>query len=149
MIMSKRFLFFIILLTFTSLMFGQKDIILKYLPNQYENNCVLPLPPQCFEHDNYKMLSHYDTTFISSDTLFIILPDDRVFHTLKGGQKYYEICHILGISHTFSQKVPIQTKTRYVIVVFNGYSITFKKKHNKSNKYSQIDIIKDDKLNND
>jgi len=135
--MSKILSFIILLFFCFPICMGQNNsiILLKYslAKREFKNmEKDIYFPKECLHNRDYRRIVSYDTTFNKSDTLYIILPDNREY--VKQGK--VDVVNRKGIcpkKKKFIQSVQIQTNKRIIVLKCNWYTMVFEKK--KRNKY--------------
>lgn len=145
-IMNKTFFFIFLLFCCCTICLGQNNntILLKYSLAKREFKKMrkdICFPKDCFQDSNYRKIVRYDTLFNKSDTLYIILPDNRE-HEKQGKVDVVYTTGTRPRKKNFFHSVEIRTEKRVIVLKCNWYTLTFEKK--KGNKYELKYADKDD-----
>ena len=147
-IINKIFICIILLLCCHTISVGQsKDtILLKYslAKNEYRRDIWkgLLFPIESIQNHDYQIIINYDTSYSKLDSLYIILPDDRI-HVQTRGKKYgcVELTGIHPLKKVFYQSVPIIAEKKIVVLKCNWFTFIFEKK--KGNKYKLKEVYRE------
>lgn len=142
---NKVFNFIILLFCCYTICLGQNNntILLKFSLARKEFKKMeidICFPRECFQNRDYRRIVRYDTSFNKSDTLYIILPDNR--EHVK--QEKVDVVNTIGIhplEKVFYQSIPILSEKRMVVLKCNWYTFIFEKK--KENKYKLKQVNKE------
>lgn len=124
---------------------NEDNILLKYslAKNKYREIWKgLLFPVKSIQNHDYQKIINYDTSYSKLDSLYIILPDDRI-HVQTPGKTYgcVDLRGIHPLKKIFYQSIPIAAEKNIVVLRCNWFTFIFEKK--KGNKYKLKEAYKE------
>ncbi len=146
---NKIIICIILIYCYSASSIGQNNdgILLKYSLLKTECKKMekpFVFPSECFRNNNYMRMVDFDTIYYKTDTLFIVLPDNRKI-VERNSESTFAVVGNPGLhplKKVFNQFIPIQAEEKIVVLKCNWYIIVFEKK--KGNKYKLSKVYEED-----
>ena len=116
-------------------------IILKYsLTNEEKEHAWFS--EKCFKDKDYTRIIYYDTICSNSDTLFIILPDERVISEHRG-MRVIDLKGVCICKRNFIQYLSYKAEKKIVVLKSDGEVIEFENKKGYMYKLKKVYSVDD------